>query len=234
MATSAEPRAGAGDFLRATLKQLRDPRWLGIALLFLVFMGGTNAVLALNKPPEGAAPGLAFVLAGLLRVVALVWISVAALRLATASQRRTWMPDGGFFLYLGISLLAFAAIGVGGLVARELPDLQRIVTTQVIGLLLIAPLTVWTVAAAVERPLAFSPAPRFRNLGRWLPPFLLWAVLLVLPLAILHAISSLRLLEWAGQDGFWPLAAADAAISTLVVMITLALRVTAYRSVAPG
>jgi hypothetical protein len=232
MATTAGPRTGAAGFLRGTLEQIRDPRWIGVALLFLVFMGGTNAVLALTKPDEGTAPGLAFVLAGLVRVVSLVWISVAALRLATGSRRRTWMPDGGFFLYLGISLLAFAAIGIGGLVARDLPELQRIVATQVIGLLLIAPLTVWTVAAAVERPLAISPAPRFRHLGRWLPSFLLWAVLLVLPLAILHAVTSLRLLEWAGQSGFWLLAAADALISTLLVMITLALRVTAYRSVA--
>ena len=232
MATAAEARTGAGEFLRSTSGQLRDPRWIGIALLFLIFMGGTNAVLALNKPTDGTAPGLVFVVAGLLRLIALVWISVVALRLATGSRRRTWMPDGGFFLYLGISLLAFAAIAVGGIVARELPDLQRIVTTQVIGLLLIAPLTVWTVAAAVERPLAISPAPRFRHLGQWLPSFLLWAVLLVLPLAVLHAVTSLRLLEWAGQDGFWPLAAADALISTLLVMITLALRVTAYRSVA--
>ena len=234
MASTAQPRMGAGDFLRTSLKQLGDRRWLGIAVLFLVFMGGTNAVLALTKPAEGTAPGVAFALAGLVRVVALVWISVAALRLATGSPRRTWLPDGGFFLYLAISLLAFAAIGLGGLVTRALPDLQRIVTTQIIGLLLIAPLSVWTVAAAVERPLAISPVPHFRHLGRWLPPFLLWAVLLVLPLAIVHAGSSLHLLKWAGRDGFWPLAVFDAAISTLLVMITLALRVTAYRSVARG
>ena len=234
MATLAGPRTGAGGFLRETLGQLGDRRWIGIALLFLVFMGGTNVVLALTKPAEGTPPGLAFVLAGLVRVVALVWISVAALRLAAGSPRRTWMPDGGFFLYLGISLLAFAAVALGGLVARDLPDLQRIVATQVIGLLLIAPIAVWMVAAAVERPLAISPAPRFRRLGLWLPPFLLWAVLLVLPLAVVHAGLSLHLLKWAGRDGFWPLAAADAAVSTLLVMVTLALRVVAYRSVARG
>ena len=234
MVTVAEPRAGAGAFLGSALAQLRDRRWLGMALLFLVFMGGTNVVLALTKPAEGTPPGLVFVLAGLVRVLALVWISIAALRLATGSPRRTWMPDGGFFLYLGISLLAFAAVALGGLVARDLPDLQRIVATQVIGLLLVAPLAVWTVAAAVERPLAISPAPRLRRLGLWLPPFLLWAVLLVLPLAVVHAGLSLHLLKWAGRDGFWPLAAADAAVSTLVVMITLALRVAAYRSVARG
>jgi GNAT superfamily N-acetyltransferase len=232
MASVAGARTGAGGFLRASIAQLADRRWLGIALLFLVFLGGTNAVLALTKPADGSSPGIAFALAGLVRVVALIAISVAALRIATDSDRRPWRPDGAFFLYFGISLLAFAAVAVGGLVARELPELQRIIATQVVGLLLIAPLTVWAVAAAVERPLAL--APRFRGLGIWLPPFLLWAMLLVLPLAIVHAGTSLHLLKWAERDGFWPLAAADAVISTLLVMLTLALRVTAYRSVARG
>ena len=228
----AERLAGAGGFLRASIGQMGDRRWLAVALLFLLFLGGTNAVLALSKPAEGAAPGATFAVAGLVRMVALIAISVAALRIATNSPRRPWRTDGAFFLYFGISLLAFAAVAVGSFVGRELPDLQRIIVTQGVGLLLIAPLTVWAVAAAVERPLALG--PRFRGLGTWLPPFLLWAVLLVLPLAIVHAGTSLHLLKWAGRDGFWPLAAADAAVSTLLVMLTLALRVTAYRSVARG
>jgi hypothetical protein len=232
MASVADRPAGFGAFLRASVRQVADRRWLGIALLFLIFLGGTNVVLALTKPAEGTSPGLTFALAGLVRLVAMVWISVAALRGATESPRRPWMPDGAFFLYFGISLIAFAAVALAAALARDLPELQRIIATQVIGLLLIAPLTVWAVAAAVERPLAL--APRFRGLGTWLPPFLLWAVLLVLPLAILHAGTSLHLLKWAGRDSFWPLAAADAVISTLLVMLTLALRVTAYRSVARG
>jgi hypothetical protein len=232
MASVADRPAGVGAFLRASVKQMADRRWLGVALLFLVFLGGTNVVLALTKPPEGTSPGIAFTLGGLVRLVALVWISVAALRIATESPRRPWMPDGAFFLYFAISLLAFGAVGLGAALARDLPELQRVIATQIVGLLLIAPLTVWAVAAAVERPLAL--APRFRGLGTWLPPFLLWAVLLVLPLAIVHAGTSLHLLKWAGRDSFWPLAAADAVISTLLVMLTLALRVTAYRSVARG
>jgi hypothetical protein len=232
MASAAGRPASVGGFLRSSIAQMADRRWLGIALLFLIFLGGTNAVLALTKPAEGAAPGAAFAVAGLVRMAALIAIGGAALRIATGSPRRPWLPDGAFFLYFGISLIAFAAVAVGGFVGRELPDLQRIIVTQGIGLLLIAPLSVWAVAAAVERPLAL--APRFRSLGTWLPPFLLWAVLLVLPLAIIHAGTSLHLLKWAGRDGFWALAAADAVISTLLVMLTLALRVTAYRSVARG
>ncbi|HEY0150039.1 MAG TPA: hypothetical protein VGB70_13685 [Allosphingosinicella sp.] len=228
----AQPRAGVGGFLRATIEQLGDRRWLGIALLFLLFLGGTNIVLALYKPVHGAKPGLVFALAGLVRAVALIAISVAALRIAIGSRRSPWMPDGAFFLYFALSLLAFAAVALGAFLGRGLPDLQRILLTEVVGVLLLAPLSVWTVAAAVERPLALSPAPRLRNLGVWLPSFLLWAVILVLPLATAHAVASLHLVLWARQDGFWPLAAADAAISTLLVMITLALRVTAYRSVA--
>jgi hypothetical protein len=232
MASVADRPVGFGGFLRSSVRQMADRRWLGIALLFLIFLGGTNALLALTKPDEGASPGLAFAFAGLVRLLAMVWISVAALRIAMESERRPWMPDGAFFLYFGISLIAFAAVALAAALARDLPELQRIIATQVVGLLLIAPLTVWAVAAAVERPLALG--PRLRGLGSWLPPFLLWALLLVLPLAILHAGTSLHLLKWAGRDSFWPLAAADALISTLLVMLTLALRVTAYRSVARG
>ena len=84
------------EFLGNALAQLRDPRWLPIALLFLVFLGGTNAVLALFKPAPGAAPGSLFLAAGLVRLFAAVAIGVAALRIATGSPRRRWLPDGGF------------------------------------------------------------------------------------------------------------------------------------------
>jgi hypothetical protein len=215
------------------LNQLGDRRWFAVAALLLVFLGGSNTILALAHPVDGV-PGLAFVLAGLARLLALVVISVAALRIALGSPRRPWLPDGGFFLYFGLSLIGFVVVGLAAFLSVGLPHLQRILVFEMVGIVLLAPLSVWTVAAAVEKPLALSPGPRLRNLAAWLPSFLLWAVLLVLPLSTAHAMASLYLVLWAGQDGFWPLAAADAVVSTLVVLLTLALRVTAYRSVARG
>jgi hypothetical protein len=105
--------------------------------------------------------------------------------------------------------------------------------TELAGIVLVAPIAVWSVAAATERPLASSPAPRLRRLRAWLPAYLLWSILLVVPLACLHAYLSLRLIETVGRAVFWPLAAVDAVASTLLVLLGLALRVAAYRRVAP-
>jgi hypothetical protein len=234
MASVAEPRGGAASFLRAALAQLVDRRWWGIFLLMLVFLGGTNAVLALQKPETGAAPSLAFALAGLIRVVALISLSVAALRIATKSPRRTWMPDGGFFLYLAFTVIGFAAAAIGAFLGSGLPELQRTGLTELMAIILTAPLAVWSTAAAVERPLALSPERGLRGLGRWLPPFLLWAALLLVPLATCHALVSFRMVDGAGSSGFWPLAAFDALVSSLFVLLTLALHLAAYRSVARG
>jgi hypothetical protein len=234
MASIAHARAGFGGFLLATVEQAADRRWLGIALLFLVFLGGTNAVLAMTKPAEGDAPGLAFALAGLVRVIALVAISVAALRIALKSPRRRWSPDGGFWLYLGLSLVSIGAAALGAALALGLPPIQRMLASQAVAILLVEPLAVWMVAAAVERPLALAPARRLRGLAVWLPPLMLWSTLVVVPLAVLHSWLSMRLMDTAGGAGFWPLVAVDGAVSTLLMMLSLGLRVTAYRSVARG
>ncbi|HLL30011.1 MAG TPA: hypothetical protein VK403_03340 [Allosphingosinicella sp.] len=232
MASHTNPaRPGLAGFLGDALGQLRDSRWLPIGLLFLVFLGGTNAVLALLKPAPGAAPGALFAAAGLVRLAAAVSISVAALRIATGSPRRTWIPDGGFWLYFLLGLPGLAVTASVAWVGRDLPLLGRILAMEFAAVALLAPFAVWFVAVAVERPLAF--VPRFRRIGAWLPALLLWSLLLVAPLAALHAWLSQRMLDLAGSGGFWPLAAADAVDSTLFVLLALALRVTAYR-VAQG
>jgi hypothetical protein len=235
MASVAEDRSvGVGAMLRDALRQLLDPRWRAIALAFVLFLGATNAVLALYKPEAGARPGLLFAAAGLVRVLALISISVAALRLATGSDRRPWLPDGGFWLYFGLGLIGLAGAAIGAGLGARLPAAGRILSTELVGILLVAPLAVWTVAAATERPLAWRPGPSFRHLGRWLPALLIWSALLVVPLACLHAFLSLKLIETAGTGGFWPLALADAVGSSLLALLGLALRVAAYRRVARG
>lgn len=233
MASVAGSRTvGAVGLLRAACGQMLDPCWRGIAAAFLIFLGGTNALLALYKPEAGARPGLLFALAGLVRVLALIAISVAALRIATSSPRRRWSPDGGFWLYFVLTLIGLAGAAFSALLGTGLGTAARILLTELAGIVLVAPIAVWTVAAATERPLALSPAPRFRRLGQWLPAYLLWSLLLVVPLACLHAFLSLKLIETTGTGAFWLFAAIDAAASTLLVLLGLALRVAAYRRVA--
>ncbi|HEX2762614.1 MAG TPA: hypothetical protein VHM92_02045 [Allosphingosinicella sp.] len=211
---------------------MADPRWRPIAALLFLFLGGTNAVLALLRPEAGEKPGLHFAVAGLIRVLALIAISVAALRIATASPRRTWMPDAGFWAYLLMGLAGLAAAFVGALLGAPYGNAVRIPVTEVVGAAVGALLAVWGVALAVERPLALSPAPRFRNLAAWLPHLLLWSLLLVVPIACLHAWLSLRLVQLSGSGSFWPLALADALASSLLVLLMLALQLAAYRRVA--
>ncbi|TMJ12880.1 MAG: hypothetical protein E6G94_12745 [Alphaproteobacteria bacterium] len=221
---------GIGEFAKQSVSELRRSHWLLFGLLFLLFLGGTNALLALHQPHAGEKVDPVFIAAGIVRVVALVVFSVAALRTSTASPRGRWTPDCAFWLYFGLTLLALIAPAIGGVLALRLPEIVRILVSETLGILLVLPLTVWTVAAAVERPLAL--APRFQQMGRWLPPLLVLALLLVLPLAILHAWDSLKMLLIVGHEGFWPLALLDAVVSTALVLVSLALKLTAYRSVA--
>jgi hypothetical protein len=167
-------------------------------------------------------------------VIALVAISVAALRIALKSPRRRWSADGGFWLYFALSLVSLAAAALGAVLAAGLPPIQRLIVAEAVAVLLVAPLAVWTVAAAVERPLALAPARRLRGLAAWLPPLMFWLALIVVPLAVVHGWLSMRLIDTAGGNGFWPLAILDGVVSTLLVLLALALRVTAYRSVARG
>jgi hypothetical protein len=235
MATAAH-RATPGiiGLLREAGAQMLDPRWRGIAAAFLIFLGGTNAVLALYKPGPDSKPGVVFALAGVVRVLALIAIGVAALRIATGSPRRRWLPDGAFWLYFALTLIGLAAAALGAALGARLGEGGRILLTEIAGVLLVAPIAVWMVAAATERPLAIPPGPSFRRPGLWLPAFLVWSMLLIVPLACLHAFLSMKLIETAGSAEFWPLAAADAATSTILVLLGLALRVAAYRRATQG
>jgi hypothetical protein len=218
-------------FLGDSLGRIRDSRWLPIALLLFVFLGGTNAALALLKPAPEAPPGTLFAVAALVRLVAAVAIAVAALRIAAGSPRRPWMPDGAFWLYFLLGLPGIAVAAFLAWLGRDLPLLERILMMEFGAIALLTPFAVWFVAIAVERPLAV--VPRFRRIGGWLPALLLWSLLLVAPLASLHAWLSQQMLDSVGTGDFWPLAMADAATTAVLVLLGLALRLTAYR-VAQG
>ena len=231
---AGEEASGPLEFLREALAQLRDPRWRVMAVLFLLFLGGTNALLAVMKPGAGEAPGAAFALAGLVRLAALVSISVAALRIATDSPRPRWKPDAAWWLFLVLGLMSVAVAGACVWLGRGLPVLPRLLLADLAAILLLVPFSAWFVAAAVERPLAWSPAPGLRRTGRWLGPMLLWSLLLAAPLALAHAWLSLELVAAAGTRAFLPLAATDALVSSIYVLLVLALRTIAYRRVAQG
>jgi hypothetical protein len=223
----------SAEYFRGSLGELRGKGWLGAAIAFFTFLGGTNAALALSHSPGGDAPAL-FAVAAVVRVVALFWISVAFLRRVVGSPRRAWLPDGAFWLYFLLNLVTIAGPLVAGALSMSLPAPARLAVMQLATVLIVVPLAPWLVAAAVERPLAWSPAPWLRRYREWFGPMALLSLLTVFPLACLHAWLSDWLIVMPGHAGFVELALADGLVTALLVMWSLAVQVTAYRRVAQG
>lgn len=225
------PESGWGGFLAEALRSLGQRDLLVPALLLLVILTFSNIVILLDMPAGGTAPSLPFIAAAFVRVAGLLILAVGMLRILTASGRPRWRPDAGFWLYL---LTFVAGLGVSVAVGRivgEGSDIGSLLASNVIVTLLLSPFVVWFVAIAAATPLAWRPRPWLRDFGRWLPPLLLWSLLLVTPMAVLHAVIDLRLIAGAGEL-FWPLALFDGVLSTAMALLALGLNATAYRRVA--
>ena len=231
MATAARESSGLIGFLRDALAALLKPRLLLPILLLAVLLTASNIVILMNAPAEGARPGGVFAVAGAVRVIGLLVLAVAMLRMITHSPRRPFVPDAGFWLYALTFLLSIAATILVRAAAGAGETLPGLLLTNAIAGILLAPLAAWFVGLAVERPVPWSPGSRVRALPRWLPHFLIWTLLLVTPLAALHAVIDLKLIAGAG-DAFWPLALADGPLSAAMAVIALALGAEAHRRVA--
>lgn len=97
--------------------------------------------------------------------------------------------------------------------------------------LIVAPLAVWSVALAVERPLAIDPRPWLRKFTLWLPSLILWQLLIVVPLATLHAYIDIGLVEGMIARSM-ALEITDGLLSVVIVLMVLSLSMIAYRRVA--
>jgi hypothetical protein len=192
-----------------------------------IVLTATNVVVATSSREAGGPLPTLFVVAAFLRLAALMLVTVAVLRMVTGSPRRAWVPDGAFWLYgltlpvgvaLSMSLRQFIDPGA------ETPLLLLAISAAVS--LIEAPLTVWLVALAVEKPLAWRPRPWLARWSWWLPPLLLWT-LLFRPIVAAHTMLSSRLLSGAGE-WFWPLALFDGALSLLVLLMAVGLNSAAY------
>lgn len=153
------------------------------------------------------------------------------LRILTDAPRRPWRLDGAFWLY-GLTIVAGIAISTLG--GRALSTVVEAGGLAELGLrlallaALLAPFAPWVVAIGVERPLAWRPGPFLRRFGAWLPPLLLWGLVIIAPLAVLHGWTDAFLIAGAGQ-WFWPLALIDGPFSTLIAMLGFSLNAAAYR-----
>lgn len=229
----ARPRPGFTGFLTEALTGLRRRGLVPAALALLLLLTFSNVVVLQNMPAKGAAPPLAFVLAAFVRVAGLLVLAVALLRMLTASPRRPWVPDGGFWLYVPTFAAGAAASILAGLLIGNRTELPNLILSNILVTLILSPFVVWFVALAVAKPLAWNPGPWLRDLGRWWPMTIFWTLLLVSPMAVLHAWIDIRLIAGVGEL-FWPLALFDGALSTAMALIALAINVAAYRRVAEG
>jgi hypothetical protein len=233
MATTARPPGGPVAFLREALALLASPRLLAPVAALLALLTVSNIVIAANVPAEGEKLGPAFAVAALARVAGLLVLAVAILRTMTASARPRFRPDAGFWLY---ALTFVAATGVSvavRLLTGEGDSLGSLALASVLTSVVTAPFAVWFGALAVERPVPWGPAPWLRGLRLWLPHFLFWTVLVVTPLAVLHAAIDSSVVKEA-RDWFWPLLLFDGPLSTVMAVFGLALVAAAYRRVAEG
>jgi hypothetical protein len=232
MATVAEASGGVGGFLRSALKPLFARSVLILVVLLGVLLTASNVLILQNAPAKGQMPPVAFIAAAFVRVAGLLVMAVAILRRINASQRPAWRPDAGFWLFVLTFAVEAAATGALTMMAASGPDAPLaglLVNTGVT--LVFAPFAVWFTAMAVERPLAWRPSPWLRAWSRWLPPYLVWTVLLTIPLGALHQAIDTWLVKGAGE-GFWPLALVDGPLSLILGVVGLALASEAYRRVA--
>jgi hypothetical protein len=226
-----EPHPGGLlDFASEALGLLRNRRLVVPALLLAILLAATNIVILLNMPVKGQFPWV-FAAAGLVRVLGLLAIAVAILRMLTRSPRPAWRPDGAFWLYAATFLFGVGLTAAGSAVTGARPESLVGITVRVAVTVVTAPLAVWFVAIAVERPLAWRPGRHLRGLARWLPYFLFWVLLVVTPLGLLHATLDDWLVKGAGP-WFWPVALADGPLSLVIALAGLSLAAAAYRRVA--
>jgi hypothetical protein len=203
------------------------------ALLLLVVLTGSNIVILLNLPTEkGSLPPWPFLIAAFVRIGGVLVLSSAILRIGAPSERPPWRLDAGFLLY-SVAILASLGLALGAASLLGNPtDPAGLALRSAISTIVMAPFAPWIVGMNVAKPLGWNPTRFMRAFRRWLPPLLLWSLLLITPMGVLHAMIDVRLIAGVGEL-FWPLALFDGALSTVLALTGFALNLAAYRRVAP-
>lgn len=227
--------AGAGGLIQflAEARQSVTPRVAVPALLLLAVLTASNIVLLLNIPLPGEPLDGVAVVAGLARLAGLLVFLVPLVRILAASPRPPWKPDAAFFLFAAVVIASFAV--AGGLAAAfgVSPGPLRLALRTLAATLILTPLAPWIVGVAAAVPLGTNPARFLRDFGRWLAPLMVWSLLIVTPLAFIHALVDMALLQ--GRIGwFWTASLLDGVLSTVILVLTYALYAAAYRRVARG
>jgi hypothetical protein len=217
-------------FLREAVGSLFTSRLLWPLLLAALLAPASNLLVLSNLPTaenSDHGPYLgAFAAAGL----AISVLSIAILRILNGSPRPAWSPDWSL---LAFSLVALCTVALG--VALEFivapATFLSAFANRALYAVIVVPLAPWIVAIAVERPLAWRPAPSFRRVRTWLPALLLWSFLILAPADALYRIGFQAWLD-AGGSADWRFFVVDGLVTAPRLFIGLALFSVAYRRVA--
>jgi hypothetical protein len=175
---------------------------------------------------------LPFFAAAFVRIAGILILSSAILRIGAPSERPAWRLDGGFWLY---SLAVIASIGLAAaetVLLGDSTDPAGLALRNALSTLILGPFATWFVGMNVAKPLGWQPRRFMRLFGRWLPPLVIWSLLLITPMGVLHALIDIRLIAGVGEL-FWPLALFDGALSAVIALTGFGLNLAAYRRVAP-
>jgi hypothetical protein len=219
------------DFVKEAFASLRTRRVLVPALLIVLLQAASAVAMPYTLPTAAHPDHSRYLAVLLLLLLGLLGCSVALLRILNASPRPPWQPDASLWL-LGLALIACALIDAAAyLVVGGQDDLLAGLASGSLSIAITAPLAPWITAIAVERPLALRPRDHMRNFAAWLPAFLLWELLIVVPLGQFVALLNKMLMEGAG-GWFWPVVLLYGLLGTVIELVSCALSSVAYRRVA--
>ena len=220
---------GLTTFLWDALARLWTRRLLLPAIALVLLLTASNIFILKNMPKGGDLP-INFLLGALVRIGGLIVLEIGILRIFTDSPRRPWAIDGAYALFLPVTIAGIAISALAEKLIGAGDEPAGLLAGNVLVTILLAPFAAWMVAIATARPLAWRPGPYMRTFGRWLPQLIVWSLLLITPLAVLHAILDAWLVKGAG-DWFWPVALLDGPLSALFGLIGFSLNANAYRRV---
>ncbi|HET9640463.1 MAG TPA: hypothetical protein VFP12_14790 [Allosphingosinicella sp.] len=225
--------SGEGDdiaFLREAIGSLAMPRLRLLMLLSAILPPAANLFILSNLPTPDNPDHSSYFAAFAAIVIVHTALAMAILRILNHSPRPAWSLDWSAGTY-GLVVLCTIAVG---LLADSLFDSSTILSAlanQIVSTLIIIPFAPWLVAIAVERPLAWRPAPWFGRLRDWLPALLLWNFLFLVPADALYRIGFEAWLEAGGKDD-WRFFVFDGIATAARLFLALALASVAYRRVA--
>jgi hypothetical protein len=217
-------------FLREAVGSLFTSRLL-LPLLLAALLTPGASLLALSHLPTAENPDhVPYLGVWASMGLALSVLSIAILRILNRSLRPAWSPDWSI---LAFSLIGLCTVAVG--IAADWfihpSTFLSALANRFISSVIVVPLGPWMVAIAVERPIAWRPAPWFRRARAWLPALLLWNFLLLAPADALYRTAFVAWVE-AGRSGNWWFFVFDGAATAPRIFLALALFSVAYRRVA--